>query len=232
MEPVEMIKGECSISDEVFVRNGEKIPALIGGRENRKYISAWATSDGAWPKLPNSQQTVNLILAGIRVAQRTPDPIKRYVDQRCLVTDDGRFVVMKQTMASVQVETVKMMDAESFGCRVAEIGKAIVAMKQDVETPHVSLLINSMYCDEQKDDSYKRLQYLRLWQSLVEAGAKYLGYGGNIRNDNVVVAGKKTLQELTEYRNDIAHWWTANIDGKFLADLQRTVNELIRRKYF
>ena len=77
----------------------------------------------------------------------------------------------------------------------------------------------------------ERLQYLRLWESLSEAGAKYLGYQGNIR-DSIVVAGKKTLKDLKQYRNDIAHRWTDTNDEKFLADLQRTVNELLRRKYF
>ena len=96
---------------------------------------------------------------------------------------------------------------------------------------HMALLVNSMYSDEYKDDAYRRLQYLGLWQSLVDAGRKYLGYPGNIRYDNVVVAGTKTLLELTEYRGDIAHWWTDAIDENFLADLQRTINELIRRRY-
>ena len=106
-------------------------------------------------------------------------------------------------------------------------------MQQDIGVPHMTLLVNAMYRNEYKDDAYQRLQYLQLWQSLVEAGRKYLGYQGtSIRYDNVVVAGKKTLLELTEYRDDIAHWWTDTIDENFLADLQRTINELIRRKYF
>ena len=53
-----------------------------------------------------------------------------------------------------------------------------------------------------------------------------------VREDDVVVAGKKTLRELNEYRDAIAHWWTDTIDENFLADLRRTINELIRRRYF
>ena len=41
-----------------------------------------------------------------------------------------------------------------------------------------------------------------------------------------------TLRELAAYRHDIAHWWTDTIDENFLVDLQQTINELIRRKYF
>ena len=89
-----------------------------------------------------------------------------------------------------------------------------------------------MYRDEYKDDTGQRLQYLRLWQSLDEAGRRCLNYQGNIKEDQVVVAGSKTLQELKDHRDDIAHWWTDAIDENFLADLQRTINALMHRKYF
>ena len=81
------------------------------------------------------------------------------------------------------------------------------------------------------DDVYQRLHYLKLWQSLSEAGRKHMDYQGNIREDNVVVAGDKTLKELKDYRDSIAHWWVNSIDENFLADLQRTINELMRRKF-
>ena len=227
-----MIKGECSISDEVLLRNGEEVPVLVGGREKEQFITAWATVDGAWPTIPNSQQLVNLILAGVRVVQQTPDPIRKYVDQSCLITDSGRFVEMIRPTISGRLQTVTVMDAKTFRSRVVEMQKVIAAMESDIATPHMALLINSMYSDEHKDDSYRRLHYLSLWQSLVEAGKKCLSYQGNLREDDVVVAGKKTLWELTEYRDDIAHWWTDTIDENFLADLRRTINELIRRRYF
>ena len=97
----------------------------------------------------------------------------------------------------------------------------------------MALLVNSLYNDEYKDDAYRRLQYLRLWESLVEAGEKYLNYQGkSVRHDDVVVAGNRTLSELTNYRDDIAHWRTDTIDENYLADLQRTINELMHSKYF
>ena len=106
-------------------------------------------------------------------------------------------------------------------------------MVQDSSAPHIALLFDSMYSDEYGDDSHQRLQYLGLWQSLVEAGEKYLDYEGeSIRYDKEVVAGKKTLEELTTYRHDVAHWWIDSMDETFLTDLQLTVNELVRRKYF
>lgn len=232
LTPVQMIKGECSISDEVLVRDGEKQPVLVGGREGKKFIAAWATVDGAWPTIPSNQQLVNLILAGVRVAQQTADPIRKYVDQSCLVTDDGCFVEMMRPKMSVRGQTATVMDAKAYRSRAAEIRKAITAMARDIATPHMALLVKSMYSDEHKDDIHQRLEYLRLWQSLAEAGKICLGYDGDVRKDDVILAGKKTLRELTQYRDDIAHWWTDTIDENFLADLRRTINELIRRRYF
>jgi hypothetical protein len=55
---------------------------------------------------------------------------------------------------------------------------------------------------------------------------------GKRKDDNIDVAGSRTLKKLKEYRDDIAHWWTDTIDVNFMADLQRTINELIRSKYF
>lgn len=233
LTPVEMVKGECSIANEVAERDGEKVPVLIGGREGVEFITAWATVDGAWPELPNNQQQVNMVLACVRAGQRTSGPIRKYLDQNGLVTDGGRFVEMIRPTMSMRGSTATPMDTAAYRARVSEIAGAISAMQQDIAAPHIALLVNSMYSDEYKDDAYQRLQYLGLWQSLVDAGRKYLGYPGNsIRYDNKVVAGTKTLLELTEYRDDIAHWWTDAIDENFLADLQRTINELIRSKYF
>ena len=233
LTPVAMTKGECSIADETRMLDGEKVPLLKGGREGKQFITAWHTSDGSWPQLPNNQQTVNLILAGVRVGQGTPDPIRKHIDKKCLVTDDGRFVTMMSgpTM-SARLSVVSPMDTAALTGRVTEITNAISAMERDIATPHLALLVNSIYSDEHKDDPFKRLQYLQLWQSLADAARKALGYTGDIRHDKVVVAGNHTPEELRDYRDDIAHWWTDSIDESLLMDLQRTINELIRRKYF
>ena len=232
LTPVEMTKGECSISDEVRERDGEKVRILIGGREGEKFLTAWATVDGAWPEIPNNQHLVNLILAGVRVGQQMPNPIPKYVEQACLVTDDGRFVTMMRPTASARGETATVMDSKACRDKASEIRKAIAVMEPHMETPHMALLINSMYRDEYKDDTYQRLLYLRLWQSLAEAARPCLGHTGNVRKDNDVIAGTKTLLELKEYRDDIAHWWTDHIDENLLVNLQQTINELIRRRYF
>ena len=232
LTPVAMVKGECGIWDETMTVDGDEVPRLDGGREGEQVIEAWHTVDGAWPDLPNNQLLVNLILAGVRAGQQTPDPIRRFVDKSCLVTDDGRFVVMMQPTVSARGSTATLMDPVAFGGRISEIGRAVAAMEQDIGRARMRLLVDSMYSDEYKDDSYQRLQYLRLWESLVKAANRLLRLRGSFGDGSVAVGGEKTPRELKDYRNAIAHWWTGTIDESFLADLRRTANELLRRRYF
>ena len=232
LTPVAMVNGECCLVDEVIFEDGEEVPMLVGGRVGEKFIIAEATIDGAWPEIPNNQLEVNLVLTGVRASQRVTDPIPRYVDQSCLVTDDGQWVMMSRVTFSARLKVGRPMDVLAYRNRVADIKQAIAAMTPDIGTPHMALLVNSMYRDEYKDDAYQRLHYLQLWQALQDSARKCLGYQGDIERDTVIVAGKKTLQELTNYRNDIAHWWTDTIDESLLAELQGPVNELVRQKYF
>ena len=144
LTPVEMVKGECSISDEIAARDGEKVPILVGGREGEEFIIAWATVDGAWPELPNNQLLVNMILAGVRVGQNTSGPIRKYIDQNGLVTDDGRFVEMLRPTMSMRGSTAIVMDSAAYRSRASEIRTAIEAMERDIGVPHMALLVNSM----------------------------------------------------------------------------------------
>ena len=145
LTPISMVRGECSISDEVVLRDDKAVPILIGGREGEQFIAAWATIDGVWPKLPNNQQLVNMILAGVRVGQKTPDPIRKYLDQDGLVTDAGRFVEMMRPTVSLRASTATPMDTKAFRDRASEIRTAISAMERDIKVPHMALLVNSMY---------------------------------------------------------------------------------------
>ena len=232
LAPVNMVNGECNLFDEIQKRNGKRSPNLVGGREGKKFITAWHAVGGYWPTIPDNQDSVDMILAAVRAGQDTSEPIRRYVDKSCLVTDDGRFVTTIRPTASARLSTATNMDSATYRDKVSEIRNAIAAMEADINIPHLALLVNSMYRDEYKDDAFERLHYLRLWESLSEVGKKHLGYPGNVRKDTAIVAGKKSLLELKQYRNNIAHWWTDTSNEEFLSDLHRTVNELLRRKYF
>ena len=232
LTPICMPNGECSVWDEMIEIDGELVPRLVGGREGKKFLMAWETTDGSWPTLPNNQLAVNMILAAVRADRQATVPIRKYIDQECLITDNGRFVVMMRAEFSARLSTTTPVSVSGLTRDALALASAILAIEREISEPHVALLVNSIYSDEWKDDTYQRLWYLRMWQSLAEAGNKYLAYPGSIAKDSVAVAGTKTLSELSEYRDDIAHWWTDRMDGNYLAGLQSTINELIRRKYF
>lgn len=225
----------CSSLDEVGNIDSELTPLLNGGRENERFIIAYETSDGPWPDIPRKEQTVNMILATMRACQDSDQEIRKHVDQMCLITDDGQFVCpMSAGFASIRADSAKNLDAAAFRDAAARIHAAASRMDADLGSEHIELLVNALYWDDYKDDEFRRLHYLSLWESFCESRRR-LGYAaprGKPINDQNVVAGTLSVAELTSYRHDIAHCWTGSIDGNYLAGIYRTINELIRRKYF
>ena len=228
---------ECVLLDEVSYADSERIPLLKGGRDNEKFILATPTSDGNWPEISSNEPKVNMILAAIRASQDSYDEIRKHVDQNCLVTDDDRFVsTLAGGFVSARAALTSYVDARQFQRTAAQLRSAIPQIEADLQQEHIELLVNALYWDDYKDDEFRRLHYLHLWQSLAESRRRlgYIGPGGqeDLNRDHTVVAGKSSLAELTNYRHNIAHWWTESIDGNYLADMYRTINELMRRKYF
>lgn len=227
----------CASVDEIGYEDGQPVPILTGGRANARFIIAFETSDGPWPGIPCDEQTVNMILAATRASQDVDNEIRKHIDQRCLVTDDGRYVCMMSSgFMSARLGVVRSLDVDAFRETAVRLGAAVSRMEADLTSEHMELLVNALYWDDYKDDDYKRLHYLSLWQSLSESRRK-LGYTPpsrktDLAKDPTVVGGTLSLKALTSYRDDIAHCWTGIIDGNYLANMYRTINELLRRRYF
>ncbi len=226
----------CASVDEVGYKDGQPTPLLTGGRPNARFIMAFETMDGSWPDIPSDEQTVNMILAATRASQDAHDEILKRIDQSCLVTDDDRFVCPMSTgFMSARADVVRPLDADAFRETAVSLGATISRMEVDLTSEHIALLVNTLYWDDYKDDDFRRLHYLSLWQSLSESRKK-LGYTPpspktRLAHDPTVVGGTLSLEALTSYRDDIAHCWTGSIDGNYLANIYRTINELLRRKY-
>ena len=234
VSPLVLDRG-CSSLDEVAYQDGQCTPLLIGGRENERFIVAYETSDGAWPDIPRNEQTVNMILTTTRAFQDGDQEIRKHVDQICLISDEDQYVCpMSAGFASARADVVRNLDADGFRETAARIRAAASLMDADLRLEHIELLVNALYWDDYKDDDFRRLHYLSLWQSLSESRRK-LGYAapkGKPIDDHTILAGSLSIAKLTRYRHEIAHFWTGSIDGNYLAGIYRTINELIRRKYF
>jgi len=225
----------CSSLDEIGNLDGQRIPLLPGGRDNERFIVAFEIDDGPWPDIPRNEQTVNMILATIRACQDSDREIPKHVDQMCLMTDDGRYVCpMSPGFGSADLGNSKNLDSAAFRDTAARIRAAASLMGADLGSEHIELLVNALYWDDPKDDEFRRLHYLSLWESFCESRRR-LGYAaptGKPINDQNILAGSLSVAELTRYRHGIAHWWTGSIDGNYLTGIYRTINELVRRKYF
>ena len=217
----------------MIYENGKRTPLLKGGRDNERFIVAFKASDGKWPAIPSNEQTVNMILAAVRASQNEHDEIRKHVNVSCLVTDNDRFVcVMPEPTITARASVTSDLDNVTLRSKAAKIEAAISCMASDLGSEHIQLLVNALYWDDYKDDDFRRLHYLSLWQSLAESRKK-LGHNPGVKpgRDNTILAGKRSVAELTGYRNNIAHWYTGHMDGNYLADLYRTLNALIRTKY-
>ena len=238
IDPVVMDKGECCIADEAVRSDGDVKQLLIGGRLGGKFITLWGTADGEWPDTPDNQRYVNMILAAVRVEQETEGPIREDIDQRCFITDDDRYVnytCPTMSLSEFAVSVQSPIDKRTYKEKAIRIRDAIDRIEPDMQTAHIDLLVNAMNYnyDKRKDDEYNRLYYLRLWQSLGETSKTLLGISErDPKFDNITVAGDKTLGELKGCRNAIAHWSSGMMKGGYLSNLFKTINELLRRKYF
>ena len=227
----------CASIDEIGHKDDQPVPLLTGGRDNERFIVAYETSDGPWPDIPREEQAVNMILAATRASQDAADEIRKHVDQSCLITDDGRYVCPRSAgFGSARGSEVHPLDADAFRETAESLRAAVSRMEADLSSEHFELLVNALYWDDYKDDDFRRLHYLSLWQSLSESRKK-LGYTPPspktaLAKDPTVVGGAFSLGALTGYRHAIAHYRTGSIDGNYLANMYRTINELLRRRYF
>ena len=235
LEPVLLDK--CALVPEVAIRDAKRTPLLIGGRDDASFVLAIHTTQGAWPKIPSNEVAVKTILAAARASQDAHNEIRKHIDQRCLVTDDNRFVsTLRPQPGSARGSVYSTLGPDAFRAKAKSLSAAIAKLEGDLESEHIELLVNALYWDDYKDDCFRRLHYLSLWQSLDESRKK-LGYASpesksKLIGDDTIVAGSRSLAELTQYRHDVAHWWKGSMDGNCLADIYRTLNELIRSRYF
>ena len=219
--PTELNSGECVMIDECC-------PMIEGGREGERALFALPTSDGSWPDVHVDMHVVNVVLAAVKVEQNVAGPIEKLCSCSCFVSSERQAVYTSDlTMEVKERGGLPYQKPPDLGEKARRIGARLQGMMSD-SAPAAPELFDSILLDKTEDDGYLRLWYLRLWQALDDA-KKDLGY--TQAKIDTVIAGKRTLRELTEYRNDIAHWHTGRIDYAYLKNLQLTAMELLRRKY-
>ena len=224
VSPTDLKDGQCFTIDECL--NGEAM--IEGGREGERAILAIRTIDSPCPDFHADMHVINVILAAVKVEQNVSSHIKQLYSCSCFVSSEGQAVYTLSPSMSAAGLVVSRLDTSDVSEKAERIGFMLKKMMSDSESVAMELF-DSIVLDETKDDSYLRLWYLRLWQSVEDAGS-HLG-SPQTWNDEKLIAGKKTLKELKSYRNDIAHWHTGRINFSCLDSLQDTAMELIRRKY-
>lgn len=207
---------------------------IEGGKKGQLALLAIKTTDGKWPDFVPDSHTVKLLLAAIKVERGITHYIMEHVNRSCFVTDDNRAVVALKPEVNVTYGGVRVdsrLDEKDLAMKVKNIGRVFERMRRDAESkPQAAELLESILLDKSDDDKYFRLWYLRLWQAFMDARKSVL----NLKREPAatdIVAGEKTIEELSKYRDNIAHWWTGSVDFAYMTDIQRTMVELLRDEY-
>ena len=221
--------GECFLIDEW--RDGRAV--IEGGREGKRALLAIRTVNGAWPDFSRDQLAVNTVLAAVKVEQDVVHPVTELYSCSCFVSEDGRAVYSLHPTMSVAYGGLRVsspVDTDGFREKIAGVQSICRGLRRDsLTTPQVAELIDSILLDETKYERYFRLWYLRLWQAMADA-KKILGQPDFEEEANAIERNLTPIQ-LREYRHSIAHWWTGNMDFSFVTGIQKTVQEILRRKY-
>lgn len=180
-------------------------------------------------------QAVNTVAAAVKVEQNVTHHIDELFSFSCFVSDDGWAVYTQEPTMSISYGGLRKsspVDAEDLREKLTGVRSIHEGLRLDSLTkPQVAELIDSILLDKTQDDGYFRLWYLRLCQAIADA-KRLLGHPKFEDDTNAnVIAGKLTSKELKDYRHNIAHWWTGNVDYSFVTGIQQTVLELLRRKY-
>ena len=216
--------GECLAIDEYR----EGMPVVEGGREGA--LLAICTVNGVWPDFHADMARANVVLAAVKAEQNITGHIDELYSCSCFVSNDGLAVYILDASMRVEVTKASILKSPDLKKKANRIRNMVQKMMVDPESV-AGELFDSILLDKTKDDKYFRLQYLRLWQALEDSSRKKHLTKLQIRNYDKVIAGKKTPKELYRHRNDIAHWYTGEIDYSSLQGLEHTVTELLRRKY-
>lgn len=224
VSPTDLNDGQCFTIDECL--NSEAM--IEGGRVGERAILAIRTIDAPWPDYHANMHVINVILTAVKVEQNVSSHIKQLYSCSCFVSSEGQAVYTLSPSMSAAGLVVSRLDTSDVSEKAERIGFMLKKMMSDSESVAMELF-DSIVLDETKDDSYLRLWYLRLWQSVEDAGSQ-LGRPQPWNNDDMI-AGKTTPKELKSYRDDIAHWHTGRINFSYLEDLQYSAMELLRRKY-
>ena len=223
--PTILNSGECFTIDEF--RDGEE--RIEGGREGERALVAIKTTDGSWPDIPTDTHAINVVLAAVKAEQDYAQHIELRYRCSCFVSTEGQAVyTVVPRIGQPSVRTKNRIDSSEMQNKAGRIASMLQHMVSEAE-PAALELFDALLLDKTKDDEYLRLWYLRLWQAVEDAGG-HLGYP-QLSNVTDVIAGDRTPKELKNYRNQIAHWYTAIINFSYVSDLQHTAIELLRRKY-
>lgn len=203
---------------------GECWPGPEAGAEG---VVIFKIIGGSWPEFNEKTGRDNLLLAAMRAITRKEHPFEFHGRTVSYVTDHGEpahaikvdvNIAYGGGRAISPIPDAKVMDWAT------ELEDRAERLRRASADPAVRELLNAIRLDKARDDEYFRLWYLRLWQALRDTGA--FCKSQTLKSHLKSLQPQQRWKDLTEHRNAIAHWETAKVDYRKVADLHRLAMEV------
>ncbi len=175
----------------------------------------------------------NRVLAGVKSTLNAVYPIEEIFGCGCYITQDKIPVYALEPQLRTgygALRSVRSLTAQDYDQTCSLMKRIISGIKSDSGcSTELRELAAALRLEKSDDDKYFRLWYLRLCQAAKDAAHVF----GLLRFKSSTgrPGSKESRFEQVEHRNAIAHWETGKVDFGFVAELQRSVNGLIRTKY-
>lgn len=184
---------------------------------------------------PNDRsQQVDSLLASINIVFEVTDGFDRVFDDRCYRTTDGEILTRltpkfeaRPSVSSPILREELLVKLEATSALFPRIDDAISdgsAFKRKRKwrdaRKYFEELIHALHLDPSRDDAYRRLWYLQLWDRIENFGKAM----------NLQIPNDREFSLEYKLRNDIAHRGVERMDGDRFRSIQIKVHNLIRRQ--
>lgn len=199
------------------MERGECWQGRKGGRDG---VVIFKTSGGEWPQFSEKVDRDTALLAAMRTMTKASHPFELHARSILYITDRGEPahpLGMEMNISYGGARVISPIPDAAVAKWANELRDRTERLQKACVDPAVNELLNAIRLDKAKDEEYFRLWYLRLWQALVDVGL-YCKFQA-VRDHLKALRPQQRWQELTNYRNAIAHWETGRIDYNKVSDL-------------
>ena len=183
---------------------------------------------------PNDRsQQVDSLLTSIKIELDVTEGFEKVFDDRCYRTTDGEILTRLTPRVEAKVSVASPILREELLVKLEASRALLLKIEHAISEGSVfnrkrrwrearkcfKELVQALEMDASRDDAYRRLWYLRLWDRLEKFGEAL----------NLQIPNDRDFMSEKELRNGVAHRGVERMDGERFRSIQNKTHSLIRR---